>query len=45
MQKLERELDMRGEVIETVLSCLELWDDAEISRRCAATASEDRAEG
>ena len=45
VQKLERELDMRGEVIETVLSCLELWDDAEISRRCAATASEDGADG
>ena len=27
VQKLERELDVRGEVIETVLSCLELWDE------------------
>ena len=44
VQKLEKELDMRGEVIETVLSCLELWDDAEIARRCAATASEDGTE-
>jgi hypothetical protein len=39
VQQLERDLDMRGEVIETVLSCLELWDMSAIERRCrAATA-------
>ena len=40
VQALQLELDMRGEVIETVLSCLELWDMKAIARRCnAATAA------
>ena len=40
VQQLEREMDMRGEVIETVLSCLELWDARVIERRCAEAKSE-----
>ena len=39
VQQLERELDMRGEVIETVLSCLELWDADAVRRRCAAATA------
>ena len=40
VQQLEREMDMRGEVIETVLSCLELWDARDVERRCAEATSE-----
>ena len=32
VQQLEREMDMRGEVIETVLSCLELWSVRKIEQ-------------
>ena len=39
VQQLEREMDMRGEVIETVLSCLELWDARVLERRCAAASA------
>ena len=39
VQQLEREMDMRGEVIETVLSCLELWDARVLERRCAAVSA------
>ena len=34
VQQLERELDMRREMIETVLSCLEMWFMSAIERRC-----------
>ena len=43
-QQLERELDLRGEVIETVLSCLELWDVDVIRRRCEEAARRDAGE-
>ena len=43
-QQLERELDLRGEVIETVLSCLELWDVNVIRRRCEEAARRDAGE-
>ena len=43
-QQLERELDLRGEVIETVLSCLELWDvDASYGEGARRRRGETRA--
>ena len=41
VQQLEREMDMRGEVIETVLSCLELWDARVVERRCAEASEKE----